>query len=346
MTTGTRSILLAALLTIGFLASFGAAIPARAQGADDDPADVLQRTEDLLRDIRVIVTESDSEQARRIFRDAAAKQVQAVQQLAADHPRFAVTLSLKARDVARQAERIARGSRDFQQRSRRYLERLQEMHQDVKDRAHEAGDRQAMTFVNRAENLFARARDQFSQTRYERSFRLLEEAEKALKRAARMLLDGGDVDGLEQEMERTANLIAVARERLGADADAALIRKLDQADRALGEARDALRADDPLLALRRSNHARRLAQQVLRQSGGAPNADAVEREFDRFDARQEGLSARAAEARDGAAARQLVRARGLRNDAGRALTGGRTADALRLIRSALNLQRQAAEQLP
>lgn len=346
MTTEMNIRRLTILLAFALAAIVGAVSPVAAQGSDVDASDVLQRTEEILRDINVIVQESDSEQARRIFRDAVAKQIQAVQQLAAERPAMAVRLSLKAREIGRQAERIALGSQNHQERARRYLERLQDMHRDVKDRAQEAGNQQAMNLVHRAETLFVRARDQFNQTHYESAFRLLEEAETVLRRAARLLLDTGDAEGLEQELDRTENLIAVARDRLDDTSDPSLGRKLDQAERALSEAREALAADNPLLALRRARHSRQLAQQVLRQSGGAPETEAVEREFERFDARQEDLTARVAEARAANAARPLGHALGLRHDAGRALEDGRPADALRIIRSALNLQRQAAEFLP
>ena len=345
MTTGTTPRLIPILLIALLALLLGSYAPAQAQGTDIDPDEILQRTDDILGEIRVIVRESDSEQARRILHDAETKQAQAVEQLNAGRPLMAVRSSLKAREVARQAERIALGSHDFQERARRYLERLQDMHRDVKDRAQESGNQQALTFVHRAENLFVRARDQFEQTHYERAFRLLEEAEKALKRAARLLLDAGDAEGLERELDRTANLIAVAKERLGDDADPMLLRKLNQAGVALAEARQALRDDDPLLALRRARHARQLAQQVLRQSGGEPDAEAVEREFERFDVRQEELVGRAERSSDVAAVRQLVQARGLRQEADRALKNARPDEALRIMRSALNFQRQAAERL-
>ena len=163
----------------------------------------------------------------------------------------------------------------------------------------------------------------------------------SLRQAARLILESGDLDRLLEEQARVGELIATARDRLDGASDPALARALDAAAHTLDDARLALETDQPLRAMRLTQRARNETLRVLRQAGAGVDAAAVQREIDRFDARQDELSG----ADDAEAVRLLARARALRDQAVQALQQGDDELALRTIRSALNVQRQAGERL-
>jgi len=310
------------------------------QSGQQEVLEVLERTEEYLSDVRALVMETDSDQARMILGSAVSKQIQARQQYQSERYVMAVRLSLKAREIASQAERMMRSSRGHEERARQYLDRLHELHERVRERAEETDNAQAMAFVRQAENLYMRARQQFEQTRFENSLRLLQEAEAALNRGARLLFAAGDSDRLLNDMERIGQLIVRARERLGDDADPAIMRSLERVERTLDDARMAFESDQPLRAMRLTQRARQEVERVLRQSSIGLTVEAVQREIDRFDERQIRLLD---EVTTDEARRQLDRAGQLRDEAGQVLRMGDKELALRTIRSALNLQRLAGE---
>ena len=311
----------------------------------EESAEVLQRAAEVLDQVAPLIQESDSEQARRIFQDALQKQGQAQQMHGQGRYGFAVRFSMSAREAGRQAERMARDSQGFEERARNRLDRVLEMYEQVKERAQEAGHTQALRFVREAESAYHRATQQYQQTNYQRAFQLLQTAETHLKRAARLLFESGDAERLRQDLDRTADLIAIATERLDAHSDPALVDLLDQASANLERARRALDDDQPLQAMQLSRRAREQARRVLRQVGDGPSHDGVQEQIDRFDARIAELGPRVVESGDVQARELLDRASGLRNQAVRALEEGRTDVALRQIRTADNLQRQAAERI-
>lgn len=341
MTVLTALALLTALAVCGATGTASAA----AQPATDAAPDVLDRTDEILQDIAPLIHESESEQARRIFEDAVHKQQQARNQMGNGRPVMAMQLSLRARDAARQAERIARGSMNYEERVRNYLERLMELYEQVKERAQETGNGQALRFVHEAEALYHRAREQYRQTHHQQAFALLQSAETQLKRAARLLFEAGGAEHLERELDRTSDLIALAADRLDDVSDPALSDLLGRAEENLGRARRALADQQPLQALRFARRAREQAQRVLRQLGPAPDAEGVEAQLDHF----EEQVARAADdirgSGDRDAQRLLDRSLEMRDQARAALARGELEQALRAIRSALNLLRQSAERI-
>jgi HEPN domain-containing protein len=275
-----------------------------------------------------------------ILGSANRKQTQARNMYDTERYPLAVRMSNQAREICNQADRLVRGSVGSGERARQLLDRLHDLHERVSDRAQETNNSQAMVFVRQSENLYQRARQQFDQTRYERSLHLLQQAETALKRAARMVLEAGDGERLRNDIERISQLIESATERLGDQSDPAILRSLERASRTLDDARLALDSDQPLRAMRLTQRARKDVERVLRQSRAGLSAAAVQREIDRFDERMIRLRD---EVSDGAAIRQLNQAGRLRDDSEQALIKGEKEVALRTIRSALNLQRLAGE---
>jgi len=311
----------------------------------EEALEVLQRTRAVLDDIRELVLVSESEQARRIRLEAERRQEAAVTLFGNERYRAAATMSLKARDAARQAERIARESHSFQTRAQQYLDRLQESHQNLTLRARETENETALRFLQEAERAYFRAREQYNQTRYEAAFTLLGTAERQLQRAARVLFESGDGDRLRQELEHTAELIDRAGEMIGMDTDPALFDQLDQAEQMLEDAERALAAGEPLRALRLGRLAREKVQRVMGRVREDPDADMVAAQIAGFDRSQAVLVERVADVGNDEAAGFLRRARELREQAQSALDGGNGRLALRKIRSALSLQHRAEEHL-
>ncbi|HPF36546.1 MAG TPA: hypothetical protein P5571_13605 [Candidatus Krumholzibacteria bacterium] len=332
------TLILAALVLL-----IGLAAPVRAQnqGQQEQTLEFLEGTDAYLEQVASLVQVSDSEQARVLLESARDKQGQAHQLYEGRRYAFALRLSRTARQIGAQADRMARGSQGFQERARQSLDRLHDLHEQVSERAADTGNAPAMALVRQAEGLYLRAREQYEQTHYEQSFRLLDQAEHSLRQAARLILESGDLDRLLEEQARVGELIATARDRLDGASDPALARALDAAAHTLDDARLALETDQPLRAMRLTQRARNETLRVLRQAGAGVDAAAVQREIDRFDARQDELSG----ADDAEAVRLLARARALRDQAVQALQQGDDELALRTIRSALNVQRQAGERL-
>jgi len=335
----------AALVFLTALAILSAT-PAAAQPSADAAPDVLTRTDEILQNIAPLIQESDSEQARRIFEDALHKQQQAHHFMSNDRPGFAITVSMRAREGGRQAERIARGSLNYEERVRNYLDRLIDFYEQVLDRAQETGNEQAMRFIREAEALYHRAREQYRQTHYQQAFTLLKSAETQLNRAARMLFETGDAERLEHELDRTSELIALAADRLDDVNDPALSDLLGRAEEALGRARRAMADQQPLMAMRFARQARDLAQRVLRQLGPAPDADGLTTQIERFDEQVSRVAEQITTSGDQDAQRFLGRARDMRDQAQDALNRGELERSLRQIRTALNMLRQAAERTP
>ena len=337
-----RSAAMASLIALAALLILSAA-PATAQVSVDAAPDVLARTDEILQDLAPLIQESDSEQARRIFDDAVQKQQQAKRLLTDGRPGFAVTVSMRAREAARQAERLARGSLNYEERVRNYLDRLMDLYDQVKDRAQETGNEQAMRFVREAENQYHRAREQYRQTHYQQAFALLQSAEKQLNRAARILFESGGAEHLERELDRTSELIALAADRLAEVNDPALADLLRKADENLGRARRAMGDQQPLMAMRFARQARDQAQRVMRQLGSAPDADGVTAQIERFDEQVSRVAEQVQDSGEQDAGRLLNRAVDMRDQAQTALEQGELERSLRQIRTALNLLRQAAE---
>lgn len=299
-------------------------------------AEYIQQTRELLEVVAVLVIESDSERARRVFGQARQSHEQSIALLENGRPVMALTVSQRAREGARQAQRLARAAVSFEERARRYIERLTNLHDNVKERAIDSGNQRALRFVTEAEQLFRRARQQFQQTHYEVAFNLLQSAETQLKRAARILFEDGGAERLERELERTAQLINRAENNMPENADEALIGLLQKSKESLQKARTAYENDEPLKAMRLLKNAQNQVRRVLRQVGGTPSTENVTRQIERFDQRLSELEIDSSN--------ELVeKAIKTRNEASSALKDDKVDVALRKIRTALNLLTRAGD---
>ena len=78
---------------------------------------------------------------------------------------------------------------------------LRELYESVLERAQESQNERALRFIREAERQFHRAREQYAQHNFEIAFRLVESAENLLRRAARLLFEGGGAARLEHELQ-------------------------------------------------------------------------------------------------------------------------------------------------
>ena len=253
---------------------------------------------------------------------------------------MAVELSRRARDGARQSERIARSSLTYEERSRLRLERVVQLRDVVVDAVAEVDHEQARKFIHEADRQIVRAREQYGQTNFEIAFNMVESAEKLLRRAGRLAFEAGGAERLDRFLEGTAELLVRARDLI-VDPDRAGREKLRQAENQLEEARQARAGGKPVLALRRAHLARELARSQIAVDGGRDhgpgrNSESVQGLLERWDAAAVDVAAAVAESADEEARRLLDNARRHRREAEQALAADDIQTALRLVRAAHN----------
>jgi len=338
---GCRAALAAVVLSLAALLPLIAS-PAGAQiSVNPEQAEVfVQGTAEILSRVVPVVKDSGSERAQKILREAMRLQNRATSLLVEDRSRMAVELSRRARDGARQSERIARSSLTYKERSRLRLERVVQLRDVVVDAVAGVGHEQARKFIHEADRQIVRAREQYGQTNFEIAFNMAESAEKLLRRAGRLAFEAGGAERLDRFLEGTAELLARARDRI-VDPGRAVREKLRQAENQLEEARQARAGGKPVLALRRAQQARELVRRQIAVTGGRDggpgrNPESVRGLLERWDAAAVDVAAAVAESDDEEARRLLDNARRHRREAEQALAADDIQTALRLVRAAHN----------
>jgi len=337
---------LAKLLPLGLLAMFIVLGPSQSgaqQGDLDTVIRFIEQTGRLIEQAREVVEETDSQRARQVLVQALQLHQNSVMRLEDGRPLVALRLSRGARKAAQQAVRLARESRGFEEQGRRRWERFMERRDRLAERAEEAGNERAQRFVRAAEKQAARAREQFSQNNFAMALQLLNAADGLLNRAARLLFEGGDIERLQQELERTGELITITAERLAAGPDPEAARLLDDAREALARAWSHLDRREPMAARSSGRMARDLASRAAALAGGEPAQALVEQQIARWDERYTAVAERVAESGSDPARETLERARGHRDRAVERLAGGRGEEALREIKTAHDLLHRADE---
>jgi len=223
------------------------------------------------------------------------------------------------------------------------LDRLRDLHDQVIERAQEVNDQRVLRFVREAERQFHRARELYLQRDFEMAFTLLESAEKMLRRAARLIFEGGGAGRLESELERTREFLVNTRERLGSDVDPAAHDLLRRAETLLEQAREAVASGDPFHALQLLRQARRLAGQAVSLAGGGPTAESVRTQIERWDARYGQVSENVYASGNEDARLVLDRAQRYRQRADELLGDDDRIGALRQIKIAHDLLNEASE---
>ena len=332
-----------AVLLLAFLTPAGAA---RAQVEPEEGERVaafIEVTGDILDRAAEAVGESESARARIVLDEARLLHDRSRELLAADRLLLAYRASQRARTAALHAARLARDELGFEERARARAERLRDLYETLLERAQEIRHERALRFLREAERQYLRAEEQYHQHSYEIAFNLLESAETLLRRAGRLLFEAGGAAHLEQQLERTGDLIDRTHERLGEDADPEAVALLVRAEDRLAQAREALQRGEPLRALQLARQARRLALQAGGAADSSPPREAVREQIERFDARRGEVAERIGAAGGEEARRLLERALEHRRQAEERLDRDDREGALRQIKIAHDLLQEAGD---
>jgi len=345
--TSKTTIWPAALL--GFLVLAGIMLPAPVQGqgqSGDDLQDYIERTEEIIRAAADVVLATDSPRARRILQQAQNLHELSKELAMKGHIQRAHTASRRAREAALLAASHARRASGLEERALQRLERYREFRDQILDRAREAGDQRALRFIRESEDQALRSREQYRQGNYAMSVNLIEPAEALLARAARLLFEGGGVERLERELDRTQTLIDRTAERLAAQEDNggdAAQDLLQSARKTLDRGEEFYRRGEPLRCLHSLRLARRLAGQATEASGASIDPETVAQQLERWDERYEAVAERVAESESRPARDVLAQARHHRERAGNRFDAGKLEPALRQLRAAFDLLNEASE---
>ena len=314
--------------------------------SSDVVRDYIERTDELLVWAREMVAETESGTARNVLRQAAHMNREAANMHSMGNDRHAGNIARRARAAVWHAVKLAREAMGLQERLRVRAERFRELHRNLTERAQDAGHEGALGLMHEAERQAHRAREQHLQGDLRMSWQMFERAEDLMAMAARLLVQTGDPDMLERELERMEDLIDQARQRLGPDLSEQSRRDLNEADEALVRARRRQGSGEPGRALQMVGLARRMVERSLDNAGGGQNqGEAVDRQIARFDERLDRVRSRLEDS-DSERARQLVgQARDYRDRANTANDRGEHEEALRQIRAAHDLLEQAERML-
>ena len=331
---------LAALLLLAFFLL--QARPSLAQGDGYEQVQgYIERNSELLEWARDLVVETESVPARRILEEAFSLHQRSQQMLVNDRPINALALARRSRAALWRAVGLAREALSYEERLRLRGERFRDLHSHLLDLARENNDRQSLEFIHRAEVQGQRAREQFLQGDAKLAFKILEQAEQLLHRAARLLADGAGPERLDRDLERTANFLERTRESLNDNADPAALNLMAEADQALERAREHQDQGQPGRALQLSGLARKMAGRVRSMTSASPDQESVQVQLDRWDDLAPGVTEKVESSDSQPARRALDLARQHRRRAQEAQNQGDTDRALRQIRAAHDQLTQA-----
>ncbi|MCB1183192.1 hypothetical protein KDM41_07150, partial [bacterium] len=226
--------------------------PAAAQQSGEAVRTFIERNDELLMWARDLVAETESDQARRVLRQAADLHQRSVDILDGGRPVEALAVGRRARDAIWHAVRLAREAMGLEERIRIRAERFRDLHQDLSERARAGNNEQALQFLERARQQADRARELVRQGDFQLAWNLLDQAGDLMARAARVLAADAGPERLDAELERARAAIARAREQLG---DGARPHQLDL----LAEAEDAWQRADAARAAGQPGQALQLA---------------------------------------------------------------------------------------
>ncbi len=316
---------------------------AQAQHGADSVRLYIERTEELLIWAHGLVSETESEPARRILRQAADMHQRSMGMFEQGMMIESLGVARRARDAMWHSVRVAREAMGLDERIRIRAERFRDQHGSLMERARESHNEQALTFLERARMQAERARDIYRQGDAKLAWKLLEQAGDLTQRAARLLADGGGPERLESELERTRQLIERTRERLGTEASEQQRRLLGEAEEAMQRALEAQGEGQPGRALQMVGLAANLAHRAGEMAAGAPDNEAVERQMERFEARAGRIADRVRDSGSAQARDMYDRALRQRDRAAEAQAEGDPELALRQLRAAHGLLNQAEE---
>ncbi|MFT5232748.1 MAG: hypothetical protein ACI9UK_001742 [Candidatus Krumholzibacteriia bacterium] len=329
------------LFTLIFAAIMVLPATSQAQQAVEGVRDYIERTGELLMWSQELVRETESSPARRVLTQAVELHRRSVRLLEGNKPVEALAVGRRARDAMWHSVRVAREAMGLEERIRIRVERFRDQYANLLERARDARDKQALDFLERAHRQASRAQDIYRQGDFKLAWKLFEQANDLMNRAARLLADHSGRDRLEQDIDRVGDLIDQSRERLGSGATEQQRRILGEADESLQRAREALDQGESGRSLQMLSVAKNLARRATSGDDEGPSENSIQRQFDRFDGRAQRIADVVRESQSEPALKMYDRAVGLRERAAQAQQSGDNKLALRQIKSAHDLLNQA-----
>lgn len=318
--------------------------PVSAQGhGQDQVANYIERTEELLYWAQGLVSETQSVPPRRVLEQAVDLHKRSMGLMGNGRMAEALGVSRRSRAAMWHSVRMARESMGYEERIRIRAERFGDQHSQLQERALDARDQRALDFLRRAEQHSLRAREQFHQGDFKMSWKLLEQAGDLMQRAARLLADGTTPERLEMEMDRARLLIERTRDNLGPQPAPQALRLLAEAEESLARAQEGMAQGQSGRALQMTGLARQLAIRAASLDGSGPDEEAVRRQLERFDQRSDRVADVVRDSGSKQARDMYERALQHRASAAEALGEGNRELALRQIRAAHDLLGQAED---
>lgn len=332
------------LLCLVVLASMlGTPEVAQAQHGSDSIRQYIERNEEMLTWAHGLVTDTESSPARKILTQAVDMHQRSMGMFERGMMMESLAVARRSRDAMWHAVRVARESMGLEERIRIRAERFRDQHGNLMERARDSRNKQALEFLERARQQADRARDIYRQGDFKLAWKLLEQSEDLMHRAARLLADDGGPERLERELERVRQSIANTRERLGDAATENQRQLLGEAESAMHRAMVAADQGQSGRALQMLSLAGNLARRAGQGAGGMPDDDAVRRQLDRFDQRAERIGDRVRESGSSRARQMFERALEQRDRAAESQRAGDPELALRQVRAAHDLLNQAED---
>ncbi len=317
--------------------------PVLAQDAQHEQLqEYIERNRELLDWAYDVVRDTENMPARKVLEEALNLHRRSIR-LMDDYPLMSYKTAKGSRTAMRNAVRLARESMGYDERIRLRSERFRDQHAHLLEKAREANNQQALDFLRRSESMGIRAYEQYQQGDARLAFKMLEQAEELMNRAARMLARDGGADRLDRQIEMARLALERAQEKLENSADPAARKLLTESDEALDRALEFRDQGQPGSALQMAGIAQRLANRAATGGLNGLNREVVLRQIERWDERSERVTEMVRDARNDTAVRLLERAREHRAGAGQSLDQDEIETALRRIRAAHDLLTQAED---
>ncbi len=344
-----RPALISCLVGLGFFLVFsGTLLPTQCSAQVDQLErlrEYIDRNAELLEWAHDIVRDTDNMPARRVLEGALNLHRRSLRLLEENHPLMAYNTAKNCRTATRNSVRLARESLGFEERLRIRSERFRDQHAHLLEKAREANNQVAVDFLRRSEHMALRAYEQYQQGDARLAFKMLEQAEELLNRAARMLARDAGPERIERALEMAQLAQERAREKLQDKNDPAAWKLMTESEQALDRALDFRDQGQPGRSLQLAEMAQRLANRVASIAGTGPDLEAVKRQFERWDERQGRVNELVIEAGLEPARKMLKKASDQRNRAQQSLDRDEFESALRQIRIAHDLLTQAENSL-
>lgn len=294
------TILLASALL--FWAAPAPAMQVRTNADLDDQIDRVvrefERTQELLEHVGGMLHDSNSPRVSDLFKTAVELQLRGRAMLqraqsdtgalrAGDLVREALSLTLRARDIAQRAGSLLREQIGLEEQAQRTMERAQELLQRASDVDH-GEDAQTAKILAEARRQLRAAQDHFADRNFDVALRLAESALKLLQTVADDSRDDDAGFRMGHEIERTERLLERAREHADEldDTGKTMLRRAAQL---LDEAREAARRHEARRAQRLLQESRKLLRGLLEHGLDEVGPEDVRRGAARFDAALERL---------------------------------------------------------